>query len=201
MTTEQNNETTLSSYEGHVQEYLDGTPAEVSGDVKQWLDKALALVPQDGRALELGSAFGRDAEYIESQGYKVERTDATKGFVDLLQSQGHEARVLNAINDDFGAGYSLIFANAVLLHFTPDETRAVISKSYNSLTENGVLAFSVKEGQGQEWSQAKLNAPRYFCYWQADDLEAVVREAGFSQIDLTKGQTTNADWLQIVAQK
>lgn len=36
------------------------------------------------RKLEIGSAFGRDAGYLERKGHSVECTDATQAFVDLL---------------------------------------------------------------------------------------------------------------------
>lgn len=63
----------------------------MQGFVKDWIDTVLAGLPQDAKIPEFGSAFGRDADYIESKGYKVQRTDVTPGFVKLLQSQGHQA--------------------------------------------------------------------------------------------------------------
>ncbi len=101
---------------------------------------------------------------MEVAGYKVERTDGTEAFVKLLQEQGHSARVLNAITDEFDGKYDMVFANAVLLHFTPSETANVFKKACNSVKQNGILAFTVKQGDGEEWSEAKLDAPRYFCY-------------------------------------
>ena len=62
------NNRTVESYNAHIQEYIDGTPHEVSGVVKDWLDGSLADVPKDARILEFGSAFGRDAEYHILQG-------------------------------------------------------------------------------------------------------------------------------------
>lgn len=112
------NDTTVQSYDAHIQEYIDGTPQVVQGFVKSWIDTVLAGLSHDTQILEFGSAFGRDADYIESKGYKVQRTDVTPGFVTLLQSQGHQASILNAITDDLNGPYDLVFADAVLLHFT-----------------------------------------------------------------------------------
>ncbi len=193
------NKTTIDSYNEHVNEYINGTPQIVDGDVKVWIDKALSYVPTDGKVLELGSAFGRDALYIESAGLKVDRTDGTEAFVKLLQEQGHKARVLDAITDDFGGDYDMVFANAVLLHFTPTEVARVLIKAHDSLKSDGVLAFTVKQGDGEEWSDAKLDSPRYFCYWQEAGLRKSVEEAGFKVVDLSFGSTKNADWLQVIA--
>jgi hypothetical protein len=50
-------------------------------------------------------------------------------------------------------------------------------------------------------SQAKLNAPRYFHYWQWDDLETVVKAANFAIVELSEVSTMNDDWLQVIARK
>lgn len=195
------NDKTLKSYEDHVQDYVAGTPQAVEGEFKAWIDRVLKLVPKHGTILELGSAFGRDAAYIKSKGYKVIATDAVQGFVDLLQKSGHEARMLNALTDDFGHDYDMIFANAVLLHFTPDQVKEILQKAHRSLKPTGILAFSVKRGNGQSWSEAKLNAPRYFYYWKRDDLESVVKVAGFKVVELADRNGTSDKWLQVIARK
>lgn len=196
------NSTTIASYNEHVQEYLDGTPHEVSGVVKDWLDNSLTNVPKDARILELGSAFGRDAEYMANLGYKVECTDATPAFVDLLQSKGFDAKVLNAITDEFPKGLDYVLANAVLLHFTRDEASQVIQKVYDALNPKGSFAFTLKQGEGEEVSEAKLGAPRYFCYWTEPQIRQVLETTGFDDIEISGDKaTTNTKWLQIVATK
>jgi hypothetical protein len=61
----------------------------------------LSYLPKTAAILELGSAHGRDADYIESLGYKIYRTDAVKAFVDYLQAKNHDASVLNAIDGKY----------------------------------------------------------------------------------------------------
>ena len=198
----ESNNRTIESYNGHIQEYIDGTPQEVSGVVKEWLDKSLADLPKDARILELGSAFGRDATYLQSMGFTVECTDATPSFVDLLREQGFNARLLNAITDDLPQGLDYVLANAVLLHFTREETAQVLSKVHASLNEGGRFAFTLKEGEGEEWSEAKLGVPRYFCYWTQEQVSQYLSDAGFDDVDITgDAETKNATWLQVVAKK
>ncbi|HVU59804.1 MAG TPA: methyltransferase domain-containing protein [Candidatus Saccharimonadales bacterium] len=196
------NRQTLQAYEQHVQEYLAGTPHVSSDAFKEWIDRALALVPAGSTILEFGSAFGRDADYMESRGYQVRRTDAAKAFVDLMRRQGHAADVLDAITDELGGPYAMVFANAVLLHFTPDETAHVIKKVYDSLQPGGVFACSVKQGEGSAWSDEKLGAPRYFTYWSAEKLRPLLEQASFEVLelraagDVRRAQTT---WLHVIA--
>jgi len=197
------NQETLSSYEGHIDEYINGTPREVVGDVKVWIDATLQGLSSDARILEFGSAFGRDAAYIENAGYHVQRTDATQGFVDLLRKQGYATDRLNAITDELPAGYDLIFADAVLLHFTPEDTKIVLSKVFQALNDGGCFSFSLKQGEGEEWSNAKLGAPRYFCYWQQNDIIELLKTVGFDTIEVATGSLgrNNSEWLHIIAKK
>ncbi|MCA9324923.1 class I SAM-dependent methyltransferase [Candidatus Saccharibacteria bacterium] len=191
------NTETLDTYETHVQEYIDNTDHQVSGFLKNWIDEVLALVPVDGDILELGSAFGRDADYMESHGYKVRRTDATRKFVELLRQQGHEATNLNAITDDLGGPYDLVFANAVLLHFTPEEFTLTLAKVHDALKPGGVFACSLKRGTGSEMSVIKLGAPRYFKYWE---VETVRPELDNFEIVNLENDSDNP-WLHVIARK
>lgn len=196
------NNRTVESYNAHIQEYIDGTPHEVLGVVKDWLDGSLADVPKDARILEFGSAFGRDAKYLAGLGYTVECTDATPAFVDLLQQKGFDAKVLNAITDELPQGLDFVLANAVLLHFNRDEAALVIKKVFDSLNTNGKFAFTLRQGEGEGWSEKKLGAPRFFCYWTEPQIRDVLESTGFGDVEISGDKAAaNATWLQIVARK
>ncbi len=51
------NQTTLKSYEANIQKYIQGTPQDVSGDVKEWIDHALSNVKDGGNVLEIGKCI------------------------------------------------------------------------------------------------------------------------------------------------
>lgn len=129
-----------------------------------WLDEAVAGLPSNARILELGSGFGRDAEYLAGLNYSVECTDAAQAFVDLLNKRGLNARKLNVIADGLDGSYNLVLANAVLLHFTREQTKEVLRKVLASLKPGGTFAFTLKQGDGEKWTEEKLGAPRYFCF-------------------------------------
>lgn len=196
------NSETLISYRDRVAEYVEGTAAEVFGASKAWIDSCLQGLSRKARILEVGSAFGRDAAYIQMHGFSVECSDAVQGFVDLLKGRGFMARWLNLLVDDLPANaYDLVLANAVLLHFTPEEFLGLLTKLHGALAPGGRLAFSLKKGVGEHWSDEKIRAPRYFCYWTAETLEPCLRRAGFSKWDLVEATTSRShpDWLYIIA--
>ena len=198
------NKTTLESYEKAIDKYIQSTVSVASVWVVDWLKDSLDGLTKDARIFEIGSGFGRDANYIESLGYRVERTDAAEGFISILRKDDPTAHYFNAIEDDISDSYDLIYANAVFLHFTRDEIESVIKKVFNALDDGGRLAISLKQGDGEEWSTRKVDEPRYFCYWQKDDVETLLYKVGFSKVSTRiDGNDTknNNTWLMIIAYK
>lgn len=198
----ESNTTTLQSYQNNLQAYVDGTTTTVDGHVKEWIDQAVIGLDDTARILEIGSAFGRDAAYLQSLGMKVECTDATQGFVELLQEKGFNARPFNAITDELDGPYDLVLANAVLLHFTRQETATVLAKISGALIDGGKFAFTLKQGEGEGWSEEKLQAPRYFCYWTEAQIREELDAAGYATVQITNGAgARNVPWLHIIAAK
>lgn len=190
-------ESTLNSYQSNIQKYVDGTPSVVDGDMQIWLDEFVALL-SGSHIFEFGSATGRDASYLQAAGLNVFTSDAVEGFVDILREQGFPAFHFNALTDEIpGDSWNGVLANAVLLHFTADETRKVIQKVYSALNDNGVFAFSVKKGAGEVWSNEKLDAPRYFNYWDEADLVYVTLLAGFKELSIK----VTENWIFVTAVK
>ena len=124
-----------------------------------------------------------------------------ENFVSYLRDKGFHARLFNAITDELDSEYDLILASAVMLHFTRQELALALRKLCHSLKPQGRLAFSLKRGEGEAWSTEKLGAPRYFCYWEAKDLEPVLGATGFAgwTIENAISKRTNAAWLFILA--
>ena len=197
------NEETLDAYNRAVTIYLEKSPQVVSGQLKQWIDDNLSSLEQTAKILEIGSGTGKDAAYFASQGYNVELTDASEGFVKYLREQGYSARILNALSDDLGTDYDMIFADAVFLHFTETELRIVLRKCLDALRKGGRLAFTLKAGKGEESTAQKLGHPRYFHYWQAEDIRELLAASGFSDIAISSDKDFRGeekpDWLHINA--
>lgn len=195
------NDQTLRAYDENVRAYVEGTAQAVSGPPQQWMDRALDGLSPAARIIELGSAFGRDAAYLASRHFAVECTDAAPGFVAELFARGFQARRFNVLTDAFDGAYDLILANAVLLHFDRAQFARVLEKARAALTPGGRLAFSLKSGEGEGWSSAKLGAPRYFCYWRAEQLAPLLREAGFADWSIVEARMNraHADWIYVVA--
>ena len=67
----------------------------------------------------------------------------------------------------------------------------------------GVLAATVKRGDGDGWSDRKLDEPRWFTYWTEDALAAVVTAAGWRGVTVRETTRPGADerWLTVTAHR
>ena len=197
------NKKTIESYETGIDEYIKNTPSKRGGVVEDWIDRSLEALGQDAKILEIGSAHGRDAEIIEEKGFYVEKTDATKGFVKILQEIDSTARVLNILSDEVDDSYDLIIANAVFLHFNDAETLIAANKVYQALNPGGIFSLTLKHGDGETWQSNKDMAPRFFNLWFKERITDVLSRVGFDNInawaDSSDGSGTT--WIMIIAKK
>lgn len=197
------NDTTLKTYSDKLQVYVDGTPQKINDAEYPWIDRALSLIPWQGKILEIGSGAGRNAAHITEHGYDLECTEAVPEFVEIMKQKGLSARVLNILTEEIGAVYDMVFANGVLVHFTPEQSQQVFAKVHDALNAGGIFALSVKMGSGGKWTEEKLGAPRYFYYRQPDELRQLAELSGFEWLSMDVGETSlkNASWLYIILRR
>jgi chemotaxis methyl-accepting protein methylase len=136
------------------------------------------------------------------KGFLVTPTDASIKFVEYLKNESLDAQLLNLINDEIKDKYDMVFANAVLVHFTALQTKQSFKKIHDALKESGIFSFRIKEGMGSGWADHKVNSPRYFKYWKPDQIKKLLNDANFRLLDLIP-QTTddNKLWLQFITRK
>lgn len=196
------NQTTLNTYQEKFDKYVAGTSQEVSDTQKTWMNEVLDRVDKDAPILEVGSAFGRDAAFIQAAGYTgITVTDAFDAAVDALKERGFaDAKKLNVLTDEPEGDYGLIFASAVFLHFTEHEFETALQKLHGHLGVSGLLAFTVKEGDGEEWNSAKMEAPRFFHYWREEPLKQTVQKCGYKILEVATNEEFGQKWLAVTAQ-
>jgi SAM-dependent methyltransferase len=191
------NDTTLATYQASAQRYIERTiPAPPP--VLAYLDRFAVLVGQ-GHILEIGTGPGRDADYLEQRGLEVTRSDATPAFVERLRTAGHDARLLDIRSGDLGGPYDGVLANAVLLHLSRSQFAGALRRVRRATITGGVLAVTMKEGDGEQWSTAKLGLPRHFTYWREAALRRVLQDTGWDVTFLEHVPGRADQWLQLIA--
>ena len=190
-------EVTLATYAAAARRYREQDPAPAPALVA-FLDGLAGLVGT-GHVLELGSGPGRDATRLEERGVRVTRTDATPAFVEMMRADGHEARVLDIRTGELGGPYDAVLAQAVLLHLTRAQFEDVLRRARRAVTDAGVLAFTLKEGDGEAWSTAKLDLPRHFTYWREPAVREALGRTGWTVTSLDRVAGRLEPWLYVLA--
>jgi SAM-dependent methyltransferase len=117
---------------------------ELTRDNPPWplLTRAADLLPQKGRALDLGAGGGRDTRYLLAQGFQVTAVDASPHSVAALSSvQAANLRVVQVAFEDFAfETYDLINAQYTLPFVVPRRFRRLFARLKGALNPGGVFA-------------------------------------------------------------
>ena len=145
-----------------------------------WLEKFLSMAPE-GRLLDYGCGGGWAAKRMLETGRKVDAFDGSEGLA-------AEAEALTGLPvachrfDQFEADahYAGVWASFCLLHVPKAEMPANLAGIQNALQQGGLLYLGLKEGEGEH--RDSLN--RLYVYFREDEIEALLKEAGFTDIDI-----------------
>jgi SAM-dependent methyltransferase len=192
---------TLDAYQRAVAEYCAASPGAVEPPVAHLLDAVIQRVPPHGAVLEIGTGPGMEAQYLERRGLLVERTDATPAFVGRLRAQGHDARLLDVRDGDLGGPYDAVLAHAVFLHLERPHLDDALASCLRAARPGGVLACTLKEGDGEAWSDAKLGRPRWFVYWREPELRDVLSRSGWRVLGIDHVQGRVEPWLHVLCER
>jgi SAM-dependent methyltransferase len=165
---------TIRYYEHSASEYSRTVSPRPPRSVASALRRIVKHVPRGGLVLEIGSGPGRDADFVESLGITVRRTDATRAFRDAQRARGRHVERLNVLTDPLGGPYDAILAICVLIHIERTETDRVLGKIRKALRPGGALLVAVWEGTGEKAGDYHMT------YWSRAAFAARLEAAGLS---------------------
>lgn len=168
------NARTIQSYEEYAEKYDAIVSEAPSPKVAESLRRLAESAGAGAAVLEIGSGAGRDADFVESLGLVVRRTDATRAFLDLQAARGKRGELLNVLTDDLGGPYDAIMALCVLIHIDRGSTGTVLRKIAEALRPNGVFLVSLREGEGE------TGGNYHTVYWQRDSFASALAAAGLN---------------------
>lgn len=193
---------TIETYNTYFDRYFDRTSQTIDGNFKEWLDLFLFYLPKPSKIFELGSATGRDARYFRNNGHSVLCTDVVSDALEQLSRDGFDTSVYDFRNDllpEWIGVFDGVFANAVLLHADSNTFVSALKRIELALTPNGICAFSLKAGIGEEISFDKMDAPRYFHYYDKDGLEETLSSLPFEI--LHSSYDSYRTWIHVIMRK
>lgn len=190
---------TISSYRENFNLYEKASPSEIDAESKIWIDNFISLLPNNANIFEIGSATGRDARYFKSKGLDTTCADVIPEALQKLESEGFKTEVFDLRDQpkkDWEKYFDGFFANAVLLHIPKEIFKDTIYKIHSVLKENGVFAFSLQLGTGEEIRNNKINSPRFFQYYTEEELINLFNELPFQTIYIKI--TEDKKWIHLI---
>ncbi|MGR6317214.1 class I SAM-dependent methyltransferase [Micromonospora soli] len=136
-----------------------------------------------GPLLDLGCGPGRDLAFWHARGAAPVGLDLSAA---MLREAGRRVGVPLVQGDllrlPFRSGaFGGVWCSAALLHLPKAVAPAALAGVRRVLRSGGPLLLSVKEGDGESWERwPGEGADRFFAWYQADEIEALLRAAGFA---------------------
>ena len=191
-----NTRRTVKSYEKFAREYDKLCSEQLPVDVADALRRLVGCIPTSGSVLEIGSGPGREADFVESLGRAVRRTDATQAFLDVQAERGKKAELLNVITDELGGPYDAVLALCVLIHVDRGAIDHVLHKIVRALRTGGALLVSMRKGAGE------TSGDYHTVYWARDQFADRLVDAGlFITWDTQSVDIDGDEWLTFLARR
>ncbi len=163
-------------------------------------------LPAGARVLDAGCGAGRDTRWLVDRGFQVDAFDLSREMVAATRANtGHRVTPRQLDFRDFqdpAGSWQGIWALASLLHLPRHEVAPTLSRLIASLTDDGILAFALKRGHGEEVD----DRGRPITYFEVDEISNMVFSAmpggGRIETDLSacpdsSGQETQ--WINVMA--
>jgi SAM-dependent methyltransferase len=195
-----NSDITIQTYRENFERYAAKTAAKPAGEFKDFLDFFASCLPVMGFIFEIGSASGRDARYLAASSFNVTCTDVVPQALQQLSEEGFETAEYDFRDDpksEWIGSFDGVFANATLLHAPHDVFQKALKNVTLMLKPSGVLAFSLKAGEGEEITSEKMDAPRYFNYHSEPEIRGILADLSFEILSIAHAE--KGKWIQVVA--
>ena len=199
------NRRTIESYERIARAYAEETAPEKSGPaefIAEGLRRLVDALPTGGSALDVGSGPGWDADFVESQGVAVRRTDITAAFIDLQAERGKHVEKLDVISGDLGGPYDGVMALAVLQHVDRDGIPALLRKVAAALHPGGMFLVAIREGDGELWEIGDSGNPYFTVLWRESAFRDLLEDVGLMVTWSSRNEDSEeSHWLTFLARK
>ena len=188
----------LRQYTEHIAEYVEAKQTkEVGGG--SMLDRLALLtkyVPFGSSIFEIGSGAGEDALALQSAGYIVKASDFVPGFVSRCKDKGLDSTIFDAKSEELPGNFDAIYANAVFVHFGPDETTNFLARAKQHLTGGKIVFLSVLKGEGTHREARGRGFERDFQYYDVGLLTQIMHKSGYTMLI---SRVIDDKWIQVVA--
>ena len=194
------NQRTVAGYERCARDYAAEVSSTPSPEGAAALRQLADAVAPGNRVLEIGSGPGWDADFLQTLGIDVHRTDVTVAFCELQSERGKRCEPLDVLADEIAGHYHGIVMLYVLQHFERAELDAVLGKLARALHAGGALLLSYAEGDDEHWQHGDSGDYRVV-RWTREAFDAHLAQAGFAPAWEHAFQGKDLPWRIVLARR
>lgn len=170
------------------------------------LNRFIALMPQNGKILDVGCGSGRDVQYFLDYNLEPIGVDASEKLIQEAQKRVPDGSFekmdmldLKFEQRTFDGVWALDSISYIEKKIIPK-----LLKEFNKvLKPNGILFVSVRLGEGEKLiSHEKVGKEEIFiCFYNQQEIEELVKEADFEILNSYTEEGEHFTWINIFARK
>lgn len=179
-------EPTLGFYDRESAAYAEWSTPEES----PWLAAFIAMTPAAGLVLDYGCGGGWAAARMLAAGRRVDAFDGSARLAEEASRRaGINVRVMRFESLEAEARYDGVWASFCLLHAPRVTMPGNLARIARALKPGGAFYLGLKRGAGE----ARDTLGRFYTYFEAAEIRALLAAAGFTDIDLREATGESYD--------
>ncbi len=186
---------TIETYNKSAQVYDDETIDFWEKFPRTFLDEFAKNVEGDSKVLDVGSGPGRDGLLLKEAGLTVTCLDASESMIALSRARGLESIVGDLLDLPFeNESFDGVWAYTSLLHIPKASMPKALAEIKRVLKPQGIFALGLIEGDFEGFKESSgVSLPRFFAYYEKEEVEALLVQAGFliTHLETFKPNTKN----------
>lgn len=198
---------TIATYQSVADEYRErhDDRSVVADLVERFLDEVTDATDGDpGRVADVGCGPGWESATFAERGHDVLGVDLTPAFLRAAREEAPAGAFVRmdmrrlGIADDALDG---LWACASFLHVPREDAPDTLAEFHRAMRPGGVLALSVKHGDGERTGSTYDGDGRQFTLYRPGELRELVEEVGFT-VESVDADVSPADadgWIWLIA--
>jgi ubiquinone/menaquinone biosynthesis C-methylase UbiE len=164
-------------------------------------DVFTSLLPPNALVLDLGCGAGRDVAALGQRGCRVIGVDLSIGLLREAQDRvkGEFVQADMRAIPFKTAQFDGVWMCASFLHIPRQQAPKVLAQVNRVMGWGSLIYIAVKQGEGESWQGA--DGPRFFTYYQPDEIASSIQDCGFSVETSWIEETSWGEWVNIIARK
>jgi SAM-dependent methyltransferase len=165
------------------------------------IESFLSRIRPSGTILDIGCGEGRDILAFKQRGIKTIGIDISHGMLTIGKEQNKLSGLIQSDMRNIpliSSSIAGVWSWAVFHHLPKQLAPAALSELHRILEPNGVILLTTKMGSGERILY-DYGFPRFFAFYEPDELVELCSSSGLKQIHVTMLSTTTQTWIALFA--